>query len=117
MIPRYSRPEMVKIWSAETKFKIWFEIEAHACDAMANLGLIPEENAAAVWNAKDVKFDVARINEIEAKTKHDVIAFLTHLAEHIGSEEARFVHQGMTSSDVLDTCLNIQLVKASDLLI
>ena len=93
MIPRYSRPEMVKIWSAETKFKIWFEIEAHACDAMANLGLIPEENAAAVWNAKDVKFDVARINEIEAKTKHDVIAFLTHLAEHIGSEEARFVHQ------------------------
>ena len=117
MIPRYSRPEMVKIWSAETKFKIWFEIEAHACDAMANLGLIPEENAVAVWKAKDVKFDVARINEIEAKTKHDVIAFLTHLAEHIGSEEARFVHQGMTSSDVLDTCLSIQLVRASDLLI
>ena len=79
MIPRYSRPEMVNIWSAETKFKIWFEIEAHACDAMANLGLIPEENAAAVWKAKDVKFDVARINEIEAKTKHDVIAFLTIL--------------------------------------
>ena len=88
MIPRYSRPEMVKIWSPETKFKIWFEIEAHACDAMANLGLIPQENAAAVWKAKDVKFDVARINEIEATTKHDVIAFLTHLAEHIGAEEA-----------------------------
>ena len=117
MIPRYSRPEMVKIWSQETKFKIWFEIEAHACDAMANLGLIPRENAAALWKAKDADFDVDRINEIEATTKHDVIAFLTHLAEHIGSEEARFVHQGMTSSDVLDTCLNVQLVKASDLLI
>ena len=117
MIPRYSRPEMVKIWSQETKFKIWFEIEAHACDAMANLGLIPRENAAAVWKAKDEDFDVDRINEIEATTKHDVIAFLTHLAEHIGSEEARFVHQGMTSSDVLDTCLSVQLVKASDLLI
>ncbi len=117
MIPRYSQPEMVKIWSQETKFKIWFEIEAHACDAMANLGLIPRENAAAVWKAKDVDFDVDRINEIEATTKHDVIAFLTHLAEHIGSEEARFVHQGMTSSDVLDTCLSVQLVKASDLLI
>ena len=117
MIPRYSRPEMVKIWSQETKFKIWFEIEAHACDAMANLGLIPRENASAVWKAKDADFDVDRINEIEATTKHDVIAFLTHLAEHIGSEEARFVHQGMTSSDVLDTCLNVQLVQASDLLI
>jgi len=117
MIPRYSRPEMVKIWSQETKFKLWFEIEAHACDAMANLGLIPRENAAAIWKAKDVDFDIDRINEIEATTKHDVIAFLTHLAEHIGSEEARFVHQGMTSSDVLDTCLNVQLVQASDLLI
>ena len=117
MIPRYSRPEMVKIWSQETKFKIWFEIEAHACDAMANLGLIPKENAAAVWKAKNADFDVNRINEIEETTKHDVVAFLTHLAEHIGSEEARFVHQGMTSSDVLDTCLNVQLVKASDLLI
>ena len=117
MIPRYSRPEMVKIWSQETKFKIWFEIEAHACDAMANLGLIPRENAKALWKAKDADFDVDRINEIEATTKHDVIAFLTHLAEHIGSEEARFVHQGMTSSDVLDTCLSVQLVKASDLLI
>ena len=117
MIPRYSRPEMVKLWSQETKFKIWFEIEAHACDAMANLGLIPRENAAAIWKAKDVDFDIDRINEIEATTKHDVIAFLTHLAEHIGSEEARFVHQGMTSSDVLDTCLNVQLVQASDLII
>ena len=117
MIPRYSRPEMVKIWSQETKFKIWFEIEAYACDAMANLGLIPRENATAVWKAKDADFDVDRINEIEATTKHDVIAFLTHLAEHIGSEEARFVHQGMTSSDVLDTCLNVQLVQASDLII
>ena len=117
MIPRYSRPEMVKIWSQETKFKIWFEIEAHACDAMANLGLIPRENAMAVWKAKDADFDVDRINEIEETTKHDVIAFLTHLAEHIGSEEARFVHQGMTSSDVLDTCLNVQLVQASDLII
>ena len=117
MIPRYSRPEMVKLWSQETKFKIWFEIEAHACDAMANLGLIPRENATAVWKAKDADFDVDRINEIEATTKHDVIAFLTHLAEHIGSEEARFVHQGMTSSDVLDTCLNVQLVQASDLII
>ena len=117
MIPRYSRPEMVKLWSQEAKFKIWFEIEAHACDAMANLGLIPRENAAAIWKAKDVDFDIDRINEIEATTKHDVLAFLTHLAEHIGSEEARFVHQGMTSSDVLDTCLSVQLVKASDLLI
>ncbi|MBR9863745.1 MAG: adenylosuccinate lyase [Rhodobacteraceae bacterium] len=117
MIPRYSRPEMVAIWSPETKFKIWYEIEAHACDAMANIGVIPRENAEAVWKAKDVEFDVARIDEIEAVTKHDVIAFLTHLAEHVGSEEARFVHQGMTSSDVLDTCFNVQLVRASDILI
>lgn len=117
MIPRYSRPDMVAIWSPETKFKIWYEIEAHACDAMADLGVIPRENADAVWKAKDVVFDVARIDEIEAVTKHDVIAFLTHLAEHVGSEEARFVHQGMTSSDVLDTCLNVQLVRASDILI
>ncbi|UWQ13492.1 adenylosuccinate lyase [Aliiroseovarius sp. M344] len=117
MIPRYSRPEMVAIWSPETKFKIWYEIEAHACDAMADLGVIPRENAEAVWKAKDVEFDVARIDEIEAETKHDVIAFLTHLAEHVGSEEARFVHQGMTSSDVLDTCFNVQLVRASDILI
>lgn len=117
MIPRYSRPEMVSIWSAETKFKIWYEIEAHASDAQADLGVIPRENADAVWKAKDVEFDVARIDEIEAVTKHDVIAFLTHLAEIIGNEEARFVHQGMTSSDVLDTCFNVQLVRAADLLI
>ncbi|MGH1329716.1 MAG: adenylosuccinate lyase [Paracoccaceae bacterium] len=117
MIPRYSRPEMVAIWSPETKFRIWYEIEAHACDAMADLGVIPRENAEAVWKAKDVTFDVARIDEIEAETKHDVIAFLTHLSEHVGSEEARFVHQGMTSSDVLDTCFNVQLVRASDILI
>ncbi len=117
MIPRYSRPEMVAIWSPETKFRIWYEIEAHACDAMADIGMIPRENAEAVWKAKDIEFDVARIDEIEAVTKHDVIAFLTHLAEHIGSDEARFVHQGMTSSDVLDTCFNLQLVKASGILI
>ncbi|GHF50824.1 adenylosuccinate lyase [Seohaeicola zhoushanensis] len=117
MIPRYSRPDMVAIWSPETRFRIWFEIEAHACDAMAALGVIPKENAEAVWKAKDVEFDTARIDEIEAVTKHDVIAFLTHLAEHVGSDEARFVHQGMTSSDVLDTCLNVQLTRAADLLI
>ena len=117
MIPRYSRPDMVKIWSPETKFRIWYEIEAHACDAMADIGVIPNENAEAVWKAKDVDFDVARIDEIEAVTKHDVIAFLTHLAEIVGAEEARFVHQGMTSSDVLDTCFNIQLVRAADLLL
>ena len=117
MIPRYSRPEMVAIWSPETKFRIWFEIEAHACDAMADIGVIPRANADAVWKAKDVEFDVARIDEIEAVTKHDVIAFLTHLAEHVGSDEARFVHQGMTSSDVLDTCFNVQLTRAADILI
>ena len=117
MIPRYSRPDMVANWSPETKFRIWFEIEAHACDAQADLGVIPRENADAVWKAKDVEFDVARIDEIEAVTKHDVIAFLTHLAEHVGSEEARFVHQGMTSSDVLDTTLNVQLVRAADILL
>ena len=117
MIPRYSRPEMVAIWSPETKFRIWFEIEAHAGDAMAALGVIPQENAQAVWAAKDVTFDVARIDEIEAVTKHDVIAFLTHLAEIVGPENARFVHQGMTSSDVLDTTLNVQLVRAADLLL
>ena len=117
MLPRYSRPDMVAIWSPESKFRIWYEIEAHACQALADIGVIPQVNADAVWRAKDVKFDIARIDEIEAVTKHDVIAFLTHLAEHIGSEEARFVHQGMTSSDVLDTCLNVQLVRAADLLI
>ncbi len=117
MIPRYSRPDMVAIWSPESKFQIWYEIEAHACDAMAELGVIPRENAQAVWKARDVEFDVARIDEIEAVTKHDVIAFLTHLAEIIGNDEARFVHQGMTSSDVLDTTFNIQLVRAADILL
>lgn len=117
MIPRYSRPDMVAIWSPETKFRIWYEIEAHACDAMADIGVIPRANADAVWKAKDVEFDIARIDEIEAETKHDVIAFLTHLAEHVGSDEARFVHQGMTSSDVLDTAFNVQLTRAADLLI
>jgi adenylosuccinate lyase len=117
MIPRYSRPEMTAIWEPATKFRIWYEIEAHACDAQADLGVIPRENAQAVWKARDVEFDVARIDEIEAVTKHDVIAFLTHLAEIIGNDEARFVHQGMTSSDVLDTTLNVQLVRATDLLL
>ena len=117
MIPRYSRSVMTDIWEPATKFKIWYEIEAHACDAMADIGVIPRENAEAVWKAKDVEFDVARIDEIEAVTKHDVIAFLTHLAEHVGSDEARFVHQGMTSSDVLDTCFNVQLVRAADVLV
>ncbi|SDN35688.1 adenylosuccinate lyase [Lutimaribacter pacificus] len=117
MIPRYSRPDMTAIWEPATKFRIWYEIEAHACDAMAELGVIPKENAEAVWKAKDVEFDVARIDEIEAVTRHDVIAFLTHLAEHVGSDEARFVHQGMTSSDVLDTTFNIQLTRAADILL
>ncbi|MET4101898.1 adenylosuccinate lyase [Roseovarius sp. MBR-78] len=117
MIPRYSRPDMVAIWEPATKFRIWYEIEAHACDAMADLGVIPRANAEAVWKARDVEFDVARIDEIEAETKHDVIAFLTHLSEHVGSDEARFVHQGMTSSDVLDTCFNVQLTRAADILI
>ena len=117
MISRYSRPEMVAIWSPETRFRIWFEIEAHACDAMAAIGVIPKANAAAIWKARDAEFNVERIDEIESVTKHDVIAFLTHLGEIIGQDEARFVHQGMTSSDVLDTCFNIQLVRAADLLI
>jgi len=117
MIPRYSRPEMVNIWSPKTKFRIWFEIEAHASDAQAKLGVIPQENADALWKAKDVEFDVAKIDAIEAVTKHDVIAFLTHLADIVGNEDARFVHQGMTSSDVLDTCFNVQLTRAADLLI
>ncbi len=117
MIPRYSRPEMVAIWEPATKFRIWYEIEAHACDALADLGVIPRANADAVWKAKDVEFDVARIDEIEAVTKHDVIAFLTHLSEIIGADAARFVHQGMTSSDVLDTTLNVQLVRAADILL
>ncbi len=117
MIPRYTRPEMASIWEPQTRFKIWFEIEAHAADALAELGIIPKEAAKTIWaKAKDATFDVARIDEIERETKHDVIAFLTHLAEIVGPE-ARFVHQGMTSSDVLDTCLNVQLVRAADLLI
>ena len=117
MIPRYSRPEMAAIWSPETKFRIWFEIEAHACDAQAALGVIPKANADAVWRARDAEFDTARIDAIERETRHDVIAFLTHLGEIVGPEEARFVHQGMTSSDVLDTAFNVQLTRAADLLI
>jgi adenylosuccinate lyase len=117
MIPRYARPEMIAIWDAQTRFKIWFEIEAHAADALADLGVIPKEAAKTIWDkAGNAVFDVARIDAIEAETKHDVIAFLTHLAEIVGPD-ARFVHQGMTSSDVLDTCLAVQLARASDLLI
>jgi adenylosuccinate lyase len=114
MIPRYSRAEMAAIWEPANRYRIWFEIEAHACDAQAALGVIPKEAAAAVW--KLGKFDPARIEEIEQETRHDVIAFLTNLAEHIGPP-ARFIHQGMTSSDVLDTCLAVQLKQASDLLL
>jgi adenylosuccinate lyase len=117
MIPRYSRPDMVAIWAPQTRFKIWFEIEAHACDALAELGVIPKASAKAIWDkAGNVEFDVARIDEIERTTKHDVIAFLTHLAEFIGPD-SRFVHQGMTSSDVLDTCLSVQLRRAADILL
>lgn len=117
MIPRYSRPEMASIWEDQSRFRIWFEIEAHACDALAEIGVIPKEAAKAIWEkGGKAKFDPARISEIEKVTKHDVIAFLTHLAEFIGPE-ARFVHQGMTSSDVLDTCLAVQLSRASDILI
>jgi len=117
MIPRYSRPEMTSIWEPQARFQIWFEIEAHAADALAEIGTIPKDAAKRVWEkAKGVTFNVERIDEIERETKHDVIAFLTHLAEIVGPE-ARFVHQGMTSSDVLDTCLNVQLARAADLLI
>ena len=117
MIPRYSRPEMVAIWSPETRFRIWFEIEAHACDALAEIGVIPKESAKTIWEkGGKAEFNVARIDEIEREVKHDVIAFLTHLAEFIG-DDSRFVHQGMTSSDVLDTCLNVQLTRAADLLL
>jgi len=116
MIPRYTRPDMAAIWSPETRFRIWFEIEAHAADAMAELGIIPKDAAKTIWaKGKNARFDVARIEEIEREVKHDVVAFLTHLAEIVGPA-ARFVHQGMTSSDVLDTCLNVQLVRAADLL-
>lgn len=114
MIPRYSRPDMVAIWEPESKFQIWFEIEAHATDALAELGVVPKEAAEAIW-AKG-KFDVKRIDEIEREVKHDVIAFLTNVAENVG-EEARFMHQGMTSSDVLDTCLAVQLARATDILL
>ena len=114
MIPRYSRSEMAAIWTPESRFRIWLEIEAHACDAQAELGVIPREAARAVWERG--KFEVTRIDEIERETKHDVIAFLTNLAEHVGPE-ARFVHQGMTSSDVLDTCLAVQLGRAADILL
>jgi adenylosuccinate lyase len=117
MIPRYSRPEMTEIWEPQARFRIWFEIEAYACDALAEIGVIPKESAKAIWDKADfVTFDVERIEEIERVTKHDVIAFLTHLAEFIGPD-SRFVHQGMTSSDVLDTCLAVQLSRAADLLI
>ncbi len=114
MIPRYSRPEMAAIWEPENKFRIWFEIEAHACDAQAKLGVIPAAAAAAVWEKGS--WEINRIDEIERETKHDVIAFLTNVAEHVGAD-ARFVHQGMTSSDVLDTCLSVQLTQAADLLL
>src|SRR5438067_6926885 len=117
MIPRYTRPEMAAIWDPQPRYRIWFEIEAHAADAMAELGIIPKAAAKKIWDkGKVATFDVARIDAIEREVKHDVIAFLTHLSEIVGPE-ARFVHQGMTSSDVLDTCLNVQLVRAADLLI
>ena len=117
MIPRYTRLEMAAIWDPQTRYRIWFEIEAHAADAMADLGIIPKAAAKAIWDkGKHAKFDIARIEAIERDVKHDVIAFLTHLAEIVGPQ-ARFVHQGMTSSDVLDACLNVQLVRAADLLI
>ena len=117
MIPRYAREQMTAIWSPETRFRIWFEIEAHAADAVADLGVSPKSAAAAVWaKGRNARFDATRIDAIEREVKHDVIAFLTHLAEIVGPE-ARFVHQGMTSSDVLDTCLSVQLARASDLLV
>lgn len=117
MIPRYARAEMTALWSPETKFRIWFEIEAHAADALAALGVIPKEAAKIIWEkGRNATFDVERIDAIEREVKHDVIAFLTHLAEIVGPE-ARFVHQGMTSSDVLDTCLSVQLTRAADILI
>jgi adenylosuccinate lyase len=116
MIPRYTRPDMARIWAPETRFRIWFEIEAHAASAMAELGLIPKEAARTIWEkGATAKFDVARIDAIEREVKHDVIAFLTHLAEHLGPA-ARFVHMGLTSSDILDTAFNVQLVRAADLL-
>jgi adenylosuccinate lyase len=117
MIPRYTRPEIAAIWDPQTRYRLWFEIEAHAADAMAALGMIPKEAAEKIWQkGRNARFDIARIDAIEREVKHDVIAFLTHLAEIIGPE-ARFLHQGMTSSDVLDTCLNVQLVRAADVLL
>src|SRR3954454_24145411 len=118
MVPRYARPEMSAIWSAESRYRIWFEIEAHALDAMAELGIVPKTAAETVWfaDANSPPFDIGRIDAIEAETKHDVIAFLTHVAERTGPS-ARFLHQGMTSSDVLDTCLAVQLSRAADILI
>src|SRR5499425_1800178 len=117
MIPRYTRPEMAAIWEPQTRFRIWFEIEAHATDALAELGVVSKEAAKAIWaKGEDATFDITRIDEIEREVKHDVIAFLTHLAEIVGPD-ALFVHQGMTSSDVLDTCFNVQLVRASDILL
>jgi len=117
VIPRYTRPDMAAIWDPQTRYRIWFEIEAHAADAMAKLGMVPKSAAKKIRErGRNAKFDVARIDAIEREVKHDVIAFLTHLAEIVGPE-ARFVHQGMTSSDVLDTCFNVQLVRAADILI
>ena len=117
MIPRYARPEMTSIWSAETRYRIWFEIEAHAADAMAEAGVIPKEAARVIREkGAHAQFDTARIDTIEREVKHDVIAFLTHVAEIVGPE-ARYLHQGMTSSDVLDTCLSVQLKRASDILL
>src|SRR6195256_4800533 len=117
MIPRYTRPDMAAIWDPQTRFRIWFEIEAHAADAMAELGIVPKAAAKKIWDkGRKATFDVARIDEIERETKHDVIAFLTHLAEIVGPE-ARFVHSGMTSSDVLDSCFSVQLKRAAEILI
>src|SRR6185312_11134776 len=117
MIPRYTRPEIATIWEPQTRFRIWFEIEAHAADAMADLGIIPKAAAKTIWDkGRNATFDIARIDEIEREVKHDVIAFLTHLSEIVGPE-ARFVHAGMTSSDVLDTCFNVQLKRAADVLL
>src|ERR1044072_3783388 len=118
MVPRYARPEMSALWEPEARYRIWFEIEAHAADGMAELAIIPPEAAATIWFAEENSppFDVERIDAIEAETRHDVIAFLTHVAERTGPS-ARFLHQGMTSSDVLDTCLAVQLSRAADILI
>ena len=115
MINRYSRPEMTKVWSQKEKYRIWFEIEAYACEAMEEIGLVPEGTTDNVLKASGIDYNIDEIDSIEKVTKHDVIAFLTYLSKFIG-ESSRFVHQGLTSSDVLDTCLNVQLVNASNLL-